>query len=92
MSSKTHLGVSGTESGKCELGDSLPQSASKLQGYVRSICRMYARRLRHEYNLGYIALVDWRINIPSWLPEGLVYTIKRVKYHPIWMPTLKLLY
>jgi hypothetical protein len=36
--------------------------------------------------------VDGRINIQSWLPQALVYTIKRVKYHPIWMPTLKLLY
>jgi hypothetical protein len=41
--------------------------------------------------LGYIALVDGRIEIPSWLPEELVYTIKRVKYHPIWMPSPKLL-
>jgi hypothetical protein len=41
--------------------------------------------------LGYIVLVDGRINIPSWLPEALVHTIKRVKYHPIWMPSPKLL-
>jgi hypothetical protein len=37
MSSKKHFDVSGTESVKCALGDSLPQSAPKLQGYVRSI-------------------------------------------------------
>jgi len=111
MSSKIRLDISGAESVKCELGGSLPQAAPKLQGYVRSICRMYARRLRHEYKdntirnafvfesticelsrLGYIALVDGRIKIPTWIPEALVYTIKRVKYHPIWMPTLKLLY
>jgi hypothetical protein len=90
MSSEKHLDVSGMEPVKCELGDSLAQAAPKLQGYVRSICRMYARRLRHEYKdntirnafvfettirelsrLGYIALVDGRINIPPWLPEAL---------------------
>jgi hypothetical protein len=111
MPSKLHLDVSGAESVECELGGSLPQAATKLQGYVRSTCRMYARRLRHEYKdntirnafvfestirelsrLGYIALVVGRIHIPTWVPEALVYTIKRVKYHPIWMPTLKLLY
>jgi hypothetical protein len=107
MSSKKHLDVSRTE----PVGDLPPQAAPKLGGYVRSICRMYARRLRHEYKdntirnafvfesairelsrLEYIMLVDGKVNIPPWLPEALVYTIKRVKYHPIWMPTLKLLY
>jgi hypothetical protein len=102
MLSKTHLDVSGTEPVKCALGDPSPQTAPKLQGYVMSICRMYARRLRQEYKdntirnafvfestirelsrLQYITLVDGRINIPSWLPEAVIYTIKRIKHHPI---------
>jgi len=36
--------------------------------------------------LGYIELVDARINIPNGLPPGLVRTIKRAKYQPIWVP------
>jgi hypothetical protein len=49
MSSRKHLDISGTEPAKCALGDASPQAAPKLQGYVRSICRMYARRLRQEF-------------------------------------------
>ncbi len=36
--------------------------------------------------LGYSELVDARANIADGLPPGLVRTIKRAKYQPIWIP------
>jgi hypothetical protein len=35
---------------------------------------------------GYIELVDGAKEIPGWVPDSLVRTIKRVKYKPIWLP------
>lgn len=42
--------------------------------------------IRELSRLGYIELVDGKRGIPAWLPDGMIRTIKRVKYEPIWMP------
>lgn len=47
---------------------------------------VFASALRELSRHGYIQLVDGRRGIPTWLTEGLVRTVRRVKYHPIWMP------
>lgn len=46
---------------------------------------VFASGIREMARLGYIELVDGTKEIPDWLPDWLVRTVKRVKYHPIWM-------